>query len=520
MPVIRLAAALVLLLASGGMLFAQTAQPAVSTPDFYADAPEADRASIAKAEEFAAQGKWLSAWKTLAEFDAANANPFILAEKVRIALDGYAQNTLHLVFGFVDLAEGQDLESARYGEIEIIGDPIEFNPGEIAKAIEDKGEAIPPVLSMMLGDFYHTVWANYQGQWLQEDAEILAQGAENYERAMAYDTYTPASLDRHSEILMTLQRFDAAESVLAKGLELDPENHVLILRMADIYFSSGRFAEVYPLADKIIAAPTDEEELNDAYVTAIKAGLSALDKENLEKYISGFEKEFPTEYMPGLVRHLVAVQLGEADAADAAADAVTATFPGNPDVIRSVLSTWLSANDPESGFRYLSRAIEKAPADDVMAALYFYKALLSGEISQSAEGLTAALGDLAKAEEYFVKSYPEGHEIFGMISDLKAQWNDAIKASQAPADAAPAQESDATSAASEEYEESDTPAVETPAAETPATTAPETAAPVIEAPAPAAPAPATAAPAAETPAQPADSTGWTGEADATSGATE
>ena len=50
MPVIRLAAALVLLLASGGMLFAQTAQPAVSTPDFYADAPEADRASIAKAE--------------------------------------------------------------------------------------------------------------------------------------------------------------------------------------------------------------------------------------------------------------------------------------------------------------------------------------------------------------------------------------------------------------------------------------------------------------------------------------
>jgi len=288
MPVIRLAAALVLLLASGGMLFAQTAQPAVSTPDFYADAPEADRASIAKAEEFAAQGKWLSAWKTLAEFDAANANPFILAEKVRIALDGYAQNTLHLVFGFVDLAEGQDLESARYGEIEIIGDPIEFNPGEIAKAIEDKGEAIPPVLSMMLGDFYHTVWANYQGQWLQEDAEILAQGAENYERAMAYDTYTPASLDRHSEILMTLQRFDAAESVLAKGLELDPENHVLILRMADIYFSSGRFAEVYPLADKIIAAPTDEEELNDAYVTAIKAGLFS--DENIDAAVQSMAK--------------------------------------------------------------------------------------------------------------------------------------------------------------------------------------------------------------------------------------
>lgn len=474
-PAARVAAALILLFAASGLLFAQTQEPvapvsepaaSASTPvvqaaepvapastpaaNFFADAVAADREIIAKAEGLADQGKWHSAWALLSEYDAANANAFILAEKIRLALDGYAQNTLHLVFGFVDLAEGQDLEFARSGGVDI-SDPVEFNPGDLAKAIEDKGDAIPPVLSMMLGDFYHTVWANYQGQWLQPDEEILAKCAENYERALAYDTFTVQSLDRHSAILVALQRFEAAESVLGKLLAIEPENHLLSLRLAEIYFSTGRYAEIYPLADKVIAVAVDPAELNNAYVQAIKAGLASSDKVMLEKYMTGFELSFPSEYIPGLIRHVVAVQLGDAPAAEAAADAVTAAFPGNPDVIRSVLSTWLSVNDSESGFKYLERSIATAEGDEALAALYFYKALLSGETAQTPESITLALADLEKAEEHFKKSYPEGNEVFGMIAELKTQWTEALKAAQAqqsaaPAAAAPAPATEATAA--------------------------------------------------------------------------
>lgn len=491
LPAIKLATMAVLLFAASGFLFAQTEQPASQSPvpvvqaeapavqaavpakSFFDDAPAADREIIVKAEGLAGQGKWLSAWNALSEYDAVNANPFILAEKTRIALDGYAQTTLHLVFGFVDLAEGQDLESARAGATEI-ANPVEFNPGELAKAIEAKGDAIPPVLSMMVGDYFHTVWANYKGQWLKDDAEILGSGVENYERALAYDTYTAQSLNRQSEMLIALQRYDGAEAVVKKALELDPENNALTLRLAEVYFSTARYAEVYPLADKVIAASQDGSELNDGYIVAIKSGLAALDKEILAKYISGFEKSFPNEYMPGLVRHLVAVQLGDPAAADAAADAVVEAFPGNPDIIRSILSTWLSANDPDSGFRFLDRAIAKAPADEAMAALYFYKALLNGEVAQSAEVLVKALADLDTAESYFKKSYPEGHEVFGMMADLRTQWSDALKAAQAvqaPQSAAPTQD---TVPAVTATPDAAAPAVAAPAVNTPAVTTPAT----------------------------------------------
>lgn len=463
LPGIRLAALLVILFAATGLLFAQAENPAKA---FFNDAPTSDQEAVTKAEDLAAKGQWLSAWKSLAAFDAENTNAYVLAEKIRLALDGYAQTALHLVFGFVDIAEGQDLESARATPSDAI-EPVEFHPGELAKAIEDKGEAIPPVLSFMLGDYYYTVWKNYPGQWLQEDAAILGSGAENYDRALAYETFTARSLDRHSEMLMALNRYDGAESVLNKGLALDPENNMLILRLAETYLAAGRSTEVFAEADKVITKPADEGQLNDAYVVAIKAGLALQDKVNLEKYISGFEKSFPDQYMPGLVRHLAAVRLGDSAAADAAADTVTAAFPGDPDVIRSLLSTWLTEKDSASGFRYLDRMIEKAPGDEALAALYFYKALLDAEAAQSPESLPQALADLVKAEEYFKKSYPEGHEVFGMIADLRKQWTDAMNASQA-AQSGAVQEETKTNDVSATPPSTDTPQVQTPATETPA----------------------------------------------------
>jgi len=227
--------------------------------------------------------------------------------------------------------------------------------------------------------------------------------------------------------------------------------------------------------------------LNDAYIAAIKAGLATTDKETLERYMVGFEASFPGQYIPGLIRHIVAVQLGDSGAADAAADAVTAAFPGNPDVIRSLLSTWLSVNDYASGFNYLDRTIAQTTDNEAFAALYFYRALLAGENAQTPETIVPALADLEKAEEYFKKSYPEGNEVFAMIEQLKAQWTDTLIAALAPAaEQPPAAETP--------------PAVETPpAAETP---------PAVEPTSPAATAPEAAAPAA-----------GASEADATSAST-
>ncbi len=451
-----------------------TSAPATSSgePGFdvlYGDASDLDKEILGKVERMAAQGQWKSAWSALAELDPNNTNPFIFAEKVRLALDGWAQNTMHLLFGFVDLPEGENLEMLRFGTPET-GDPVEFNPAQISDSLEERGEAIPPVLSFMLGKYYHTVWENYQGQWLMADEEILVRGVESFDRALAYDLYSADSLDKHSGMLIALQRFDGAEKVLSKALELAPESNSLRVRMADVYYASGRYDDVYALADKVIASAADDGELNDGYIVAIKAGLAALDKERLTPYIDGLELSFPNDYTPGLIRHLIAVQLGDPEGADTAADKVTETFGGDPEVVRSLLSTWLSANDPDSGFRYLERAIAKGGADGSMASFYFYKAMLQSEIAMSPEDLQLAKSNLQAAREYFSKSYPEGHEIFGLLDEIEAEWEAALNPPPAEEAAAPQSEAPAEGAAAPQPEApaAQPSATEPPAAQPPA----------------------------------------------------
>lgn len=480
--------AALLLVFSAGFASAQApaAVPAVPATasvvavDLFADAPVADRVVIETVRELAKQGKWKSAWATLSEYDPENANPFILAQKIRIALDGYLQTTFHLMFGFEDLEEGDELLFKRMEATEP-ENPVEFFPGDFAQAIEDSGEAVPPVLSLYLGEYFYTIFSSYQGQWLMPDQEVLARGATQFERAYAYDVYTPESLGQYSELLMALEQYEGAEKVLLKAIEFSPGDTGLSIRLSEVFLQTGRYEQVYGIADGIIAAAANDTELNDGYIAGIKAALYLGDKGKVEHYVGKMELSFPTDFMPGLVRHLAFVQLGEDEAAAAAADAVTEKFPGNPDVIRSIVSTWLSANDMAAGFAYLDRMIAKASSDDALAALYFYRALLGGEGADSGEKLTAVLADLATAESYFRKTYPEGHEVYGMIEQLKAQWKGALEQMSSVKDEAGAA-ADSTSAASEEWETEEE--AETPAATqtTVAPAAPQTAAPAEPAP--------------------------------------
>ena len=209
--------AALLLIFSAGFVSAQTQDPAAAVPavaapaaDLFADAPVADRVVIETVRELAKQGKWKSAWAVLAEYDPENANPFILAQKIRVALDGHLQTTFHLMFGFEDLEAGDELLFKRMEATEP-ENPVEFFPGDFAQAIEDKGEAVPPVLSLYLGEYFYTVFSSYQGQWLMPDQEVLARGATQFERAYAYDVYTPESLGQYSELLMALEQYEGAE---------------------------------------------------------------------------------------------------------------------------------------------------------------------------------------------------------------------------------------------------------------------------------------------------------------------
>ena len=402
----------------------------------FRDAPATDQDTIKNSEALIEQGKWASAWALLSQADADNSNPYVFAEKIRVALDGYLQTAMHVSFIFTDVPEGKDLATLREEGTSDPIEPIDFSPATIASSLEEKGEEIPPVLSYMLGNYYYDVWKNYQGQWLLDDTTILNDGATEFERAYAYDLYTPVSLDRYSEMLVASQSWEGAKNVILKAMETDPDNLALTLRLADTYYGLGDYQSMPALADKIIADKNDRSMLANGYVVGIEAGLALSNRDMLNAYLDGFENDFPDQYYPTLVRHLVAVNFSDAAAANKAADAVTASYPGNPDVVRSLVSTWLSANDPTSAFNYLNRNLTKEQPDDAYAALYFYRALLDVEVGETPERLTQALIDLSKAESYFKKSYPEGHQVFDMIKSMQKEWTDKLtEATQGSADA-------------------------------------------------------------------------------------
>ncbi|MEN6490759.1 MAG: hypothetical protein ABFC85_02075, partial [Rectinema sp.] len=189
------------------------AQESQTPATFYADAAQQTKEALDASRLLQSKGQWSKAWNLLAALDPENKDGYVLAEKIRLALEGNVANGMLISFGFVDLAEGQNLDALRVNppEKQTLAD---FNPVDLADALEKSGEAVPPVLSYELGNYLYTVNHEYGDNWILESQAVQQKAVENYDRALAYDTYTEKSLSHQAELLLNLQQYDAVETVL------------------------------------------------------------------------------------------------------------------------------------------------------------------------------------------------------------------------------------------------------------------------------------------------------------------
>lgn len=424
------------------------AQEILTPASFYADADQSVREGLAASRVLQSKGQWSKAWNLLTLLDPENKNGYVLAEKIRLALEGNVANGMLISFSFVDVPDGKSLEDLRLDPPED-QKPADFNPLDLTQELEKSGEAIPPVLSYELGNYLYQVYKEYGEDWIQDSQTVQQKAVENYDRALAYDTYTSKSLSNQAELLSNLQQYEGAEKVLRKAIAVYPEDAAFSVRLAGALNSMQRFEEVYPIVDEIIAKNAADDTTYNAFIEGIKAGLNSENEQKMDSYVNAMIERYPAEYIPFLIRHLIAVRMGQPEKADAAADEVTEKFGADPNVVRSLLSTWLNAQDVESGFGYLDRSIEKfAGNDKALSGLYFYRALMHAETAQVLDDIKSALEDLDKAESYFSAVYDSDNMVFETVKQLREEWNQIIKANEAEQEA-PA---DATSASSE-YEE-------------------------------------------------------------------
>lgn len=403
------------------------AQESQTTATFYADAAQQTKEALDASRLLQSKGQWSKAWNLLALFDPENKDGYVLAEKIRLALEGNVGNGMYISFGFVDLAEGQNLDELRADppEKQTLAD---FNPLDLAEELEKSGEALPPVLSYELGNYLYAVNREYGDNWIQDSQTIQQKAIENYDRALAYDTYTETSLSNHVALLANVQKYEAAETVLRKAIAAYPEDLNFSVDLASILNDQGRFDEVYPIVDEVLAKPETSDATYNASVEGIKAGLNASDAEKTNAYVEAMIARFPDEYVPMLIQHLIEVRMGTPEKANAVADAVTEKFSADPNVVRSLLSTWLNAQDPQAGFDYLDRSLEKyTDNDEAAGTLVFYRALMYAQTAQTADELKLAIADIEEAEKRFSAVYDKDNQVFLTISQLKDEWNQLLE---------------------------------------------------------------------------------------------
>ncbi|MDH7483050.1 MAG: hypothetical protein QHH01_00310 [Spirochaetales bacterium] len=427
-------------------LAAVTAQEPATPISFFADASPEALQTIKASRDLQGKGLFSQAWNILGTFDPDNSNGFVLAEKIRLAVEASVANGMMVSFGFVDLKEGQTIEELRENPPDE-QNIVDFNPWDAIKKLEESGEAVPPVLSYEMGNYLYVVNKDFGEAWMEDPNTVQTSAVEFFDRALSYNVFTPASIIRQSELLEGLEQYAGAENVLKKGMDAYPEIHRFKIQLAGLYNNLGRFDEVYSLVEPVIAKTTDDDEKYNAYIEGIKAGLNTMNQEKLDRYMDGLELAFPTEYVPLLIRHLVAVRLNQPENAAAAAEKVTEKYQADPNIVRSLLSTWLNADEAQAGFDYLNRMLEKHTDDRSMGTLLFYRALMYAETAVGPADLQKGLDDLDAAAAKFVTVYEPGSPVFQTIEQLKAEWKQAIEG------ASQQSQPDAESAASETYEE-------------------------------------------------------------------
>ena len=407
---------------------AAATQAAAST-DLYAGASADCRKVLDEAGKLIAAGKWMSAYSALEAFDKGNADPWALALKIEICMRGYVQTRMHRSFSLVDLEPGQTLEALRAGDGQY--ELFDFDPMAAAQAQEASDIEPPLILTVAIGDYYFGVQDLFSGQWYLSDEEVCTRALACYERAVAAGLSNAETFVREGILLLRFEEPVEAEALIRKALALDPGYPDAQLNLAIAVGQQGRFDEAYAAVDAALAGYRDADHRYMAYMLGARIAASS-DRARAEAYLAAAEKDFPGDPSPGLFRHVLAIQLGDADAANAAADAVLDRFPDSPYVVRTILTDWLGNDDLDLAMGFLDRSLGRMAGHDAcLGILGFYKALLITEV-KGADGYAEALSVLDAAEASFRKAYTPDNQVFATVAQLRAQLAQAGAPPSAP----------------------------------------------------------------------------------------
>ncbi len=422
--------------ASAGSVLAGPGVNQQAVLGFYRGASDACVAVLKNALELSAQGKWKSAFDALGAFDPKDADPYVLAMKTELCIEGYVQSDMHQHFALKDLAEGETLESVRAGKEQF--EDFAFDPVALCEVQAAAGTVQPAVLERALGDYYYSVDKNFEGEWVNSDQTIVAGAVAHYLAAEKQGVKDALGFRKHGEMILLSGDAWQADALLRASILLNDGDGYAHAALAEALSNEGQADAALDEVEKALTLIplTGKNERFSAYILGARICRENGKTDASNVYIGRAEKEFPDIPNPGIIHMLLALQDGAADETAAAADSVYERFPTSPYVVRSILMIWLQNQDGDSPMAFLDRHLKAQEGKtESLAVLQFYKAVLLNTV-KGAAGNEEAIALLDQAEANFKQVYKPENEVFATITQLKQEYTDGIAEAKAAAAAA------------------------------------------------------------------------------------
>jgi hypothetical protein len=403
-------------------------------PAFFDEAPQNTKLIIAKAEELTWDEKWLSAWRLLQKTDPNNRDPYILAEKIRTALDGNSYTDNYKGFSFYDAPSDGDVDKAR-ADGTIDEEYFDFDPHAAVQRLLDRGVDIPPILALALGDFYYNVYNYNPDGWSLTSDEILAEGLRWFDLANEqYIVVDTTSVIHYAELLMNAGRSEEAVTILSDQVEWEPDDSYLRQTYADALAAASMIDEALGQYDILISKASSKEEALEYYKKAIDLAYQNDKKEPLERYLAAFEKDYPDDWYAPAMRHRLAVNTGDSPRAQKIAKDIVTRFPPSvsTDALESILTNWLQdPAGPAAGLSFLDSTIlttKNKPRDlgifYLYRALYRYYTVQEDPPSKTKETtIQRSFEDLDSAETYLRQTAEPEDTFLDTIKTIREQWS-------------------------------------------------------------------------------------------------
>lgn len=308
-------------------------------PDPYAPADAATKQILDETNALISDEKYESAFNHLSK---DNTNEYIIAKKIEICDNYFASSIMHQMFGFKDLEAGENLNDIRKNGGSF--NSIVFDPVAIVTDYEAKNNT-SAILEKSLGDYYMSVYNHYQGNWNENDQDVLAHCIQYYDLAYGKNCYTVQSLDDFSYACLLTKDYSKAAELLEKELnyQSDPNIHY---NLAITYINMSNTEKAASEAEQAaLGYDTNLDYKIDAYLLCADCMLAGNNVDKAKQYAemaASFSENDYRIFDEYLEIYLVAKDY---DNASKYADKLFAVAPENPSATQMIFKRYYNKKE-------------------------------------------------------------------------------------------------------------------------------------------------------------------------------